>query len=501
VVDNPLTIQTKPADSGGVSGLSKGLRDAIVYAGKGWIPINNDAVDKIKRRLASKEYEGNRELLIEDLKGDISLFALTVRCLDDFIVPDQRDQHPISLLRALDLETIRKLVFHCDGVTTHRLEQATELQQLCTRHALISCGASQVIASHVDHDPHEVATAAMLRQLGLMLVAWNYPRTYQKAISSITASGGSLDEVLFSYLGFAPSKLGQQLAIDWSQDPGLFVAIGAAVPAHLSVSDLSEEEYTKAKEVAEICEIGEALARVNDPSHFPAASKEWEAVLAELTDYLGSDGLEKIKESLTKTYSSYLTVNPKLLDFDTDLKKKARATNNVVAQKMIAANQNVKKCPAHLQELFKEVYSEVREAAISIDALNVLVKQLIPRSGFIRGCVYLSDAEKGTLVPKLKIGDVDINRFKVLRSGSSRYSHPVLEALTCQIPIKQENVIMYGEMVSHVTGVFGTRDKVGVLYLEMGHDLLTMTGNEPLIIFKAIRHALNDCLNLREIAK
>lgn len=497
VVDNPITIQTKPADPGGGSGLSKGLRDAIVYAGKGWIPINNDAVDKIKRRLASKEYEGNRELLIEDLKADISLFALTIRCLDDFIVPEQRDQHPIALLRALDLETVRKLVFQCDGVTTHRLEQATEMQQLCTRHALISCGTAQVIAGHVDHDPHAVATASMLRQLGLLLVAWNYPKTYQKALSQIAASGGNLDEILFSYLGFAPSKLGQHLAIDWSQDPGLFVSIGTNPPPHLSTGSMTEEALGRAKEVAEICEIGEALARVNDPTHFPAAAKEWEAVLAELTDYLGADGLDKIKDSLTKTYSSYLAVNPKLLDFDTDLKKKARVSNNVVAQKLLTANANVKKCPAHIQELFKEVYSEVREASISIDALNVLVKNLVPRSGFIRGCVYLADAANGTLVPKLKIGDVDINRFKILRSGSNRYSHPVLEALTCQIPIKQENVIMYGDLVSHVTGVFGTRDKVGVLYLEMGQELLTSAGHEPLIIFKAIRQALNDCLNLR----
>jgi hypothetical protein len=64
------------------------------------------------------------------------------------------------------------------------------------------------------------------------------------------------------------------------------------------------------------------------------------------------------------------------------------------------------------------------------------------------------------------------------------------------MPIVEENVVLNGDFVSHVTGKFGNIDKVGILYLEMTEALREVDRENRLLYFKAIRQCLNDCLNL-----
>lgn len=72
----------------------------------------------------------------------------------------------------------------------------------------------------------------------------------------------------------------------------------------------------------------------------------------------------------------------------------------------------------------------------------------------------------------------------------------IVDALYSNLPLKQEGAIMHGQKVSHVTGSIGSGDKTGVLYLEMSDSAASSYENEHILFFKAIRHCLNECLNL-----
>ena len=102
------------------------------------------------------------------------------------------------------------------------------------------------------------------------------------------------------------------------------------------------------------------------------------------------------------------------------------------------------------------------------------------------------------LVPRLKIGDKNRTFKAISCSCGGEKSHPVAEAFHCLTPLKEENVVLNGEVVSHVTGKFGSVDKIGVLFLEFTDTVpVTLDTGQRLLYFKAIRQALNDALNLR----
>jgi len=417
--------------------------------------------------------------------------------LRSLITPEDFDKHPVKVIKHFDSARLAALLeTNEEKISTHRLDQTTDIQARSTRSALISTGACYAIANRTEFDPDVVVTFAMLRQLGFMLVGWNYPRTYQKALATLASTGGDLEKLLTSYLGFSPLHLGLSLTVNWSTNPGLYLGCGVGVPEGLSIQSLGAAELASTKEITRVCEIGEALARVNDPEHFPAGKREWERVISDITDYVGDGGLSLIQSAIAANCESYRKVSPKLFELDFTKPRAPQTGVTGGGAKLLATNLSVKKCPEKVQEHFLAVYQEISEGQISIEGLNVLVKDLIPLCGFVRGCVYLADSGGQVLVPRLKIGESDISRYKALKSSSTKQSHPVLESLSSQIPIKQENVFMYGELVSHVTGTFGNREKVGVLYLEIGGELLQQESQVALMYFKAIKHALNDCLNL-----
>lgn len=476
---------------------AKGLTEAIAYVGRAWFPVNATVLEGIKERMARREYDYDRQTLIDDIKSDLGLFAYCIKELEKVVDPADIRDHPVKILKEIDIKAIEQILnVSEDKISSHRFEQINDNQLMSTKHAAISCSTTHLIASKTEHDPDVAASYALLRQLGFMLVAWNYPRTFEKAMSQLAENGGDLEKALFKYLGFSPTQLGVKLAADWNKSPALYLGVGLASEEEASKLDPQERQATE--EIKEFCEVGEALARVNDPQHFPAGQREWSKVTATLTDYLGPDALNVLRKSLAGALKEYKKFNPQEFNLDFEPRRQRNTAPNPFGAKLLEVNTDIRKCPSEIQALYREMYQEILVGEISVEALNILVKQIIPQCGFTRGCVYLTDPDGQILVPKLKIGEGDISRYKSLRSTSLKFSHPVIEALTCQFPIKQENVYMYGELVSHVTGVFGTREKAGVLYLEMGTSLQGLDGLTPLVYFRSIKQALNDCLNLRQ---
>lgn len=483
---------------------SSNFKEALQYVSKSWIPIQREHFETVKRKLASGSYDGDRSGLIHDLKMDFGLYTMSLRRLGELAERQDRTKHPAKILKSIEAEKLRELLnVPEDRMPVHRIEQADAFQKGRLRHSAISSTASEYLAEKTDFDPEVVFSCAMLRQFGFLAAAWNYPRTFSKAILSVAAANNNLELALMKYLGFSPTLLGLNLTIDWNACPSLllgvdYLSLEGADTQKPDVANWDEELKYTGESIASFCEIGETLARSADLKHYAMSGREWDRVVNKVTHYLGPKGLQLISERIADTYGGIPLIlgEQKFIEFTAP---KEGGGFSAFGKKLLEENTHIRKCTPPMQKKFTEIYELIDGSAPCIEGLNRLVGDLIPSAGFLRGCIYMAESNGKIMAAKVRIGQATLDRFQSLRSGNAGpFNHPVLEALSCSVPLKQENVLMYGELVSHVTGVFGTREKVGVLYLELGGTLVREESVKPLNYFKAIRQCLNDCLNLRE---
>lgn len=494
------------ATDSGSTRTTGGFKEALQYVSKGWIPIQTDTFADFTKKLSSGMYDGDRSRLLQDLKSDIGLYTWSFKRLGEIAERQERSKHPAKILRNLESAKLRDLfTLPSDFAPTHRLDQADAYQKGRLRHAAISCSASELLAEKTDFDAEVVYSCAMLRQFGFIAAAWNYPRTFSKALTSVASTNNNLELALRKYLGFSPTLLGLSLTIDWNSCPSLllgvdYLSLEGADTKKSDVSSWDEELKYTGENIAGFCEVGEALARASDPKHYAVSAREWDRVVGKINHYLGPRGLQLISERIADNFGSSPIIlgEQKIIEF---IAPKEGSGLSALGKKLFQENVHIRKCTPPVQQKFTEIYELIEGGSMSIEALNRLVGDVIPAAGFRRGCIYMAEANNTMMVPKVRIGEASLDRFKSMRcSNASPFSHPVLEALSCSVPIKQDNVLMYGELVSHVTGVFGTREKVGVLYLELAGDLAKEDSVKALNYFKAVRQCLNDCLNLREQA-
>jgi hypothetical protein len=147
-----------------------------------------------------------------------------------------------------------------------------------------------------------------------------------------------------------------------------------------------------------------------------------------------------------------------------------------------------------LRKKLRDLYTQMEVGGISKDAINVLVKQVIPFSGFSGGSIFTIDPGTMHLVPRLKFGEVKL--MDVRSTDLQHTSDPIATAFSCSSPIVESNEASDTETNSYICGALGNLKKVGVLYLEVPKSVLTQTDSNLLIHYKAIRQTLSDCLNL-----
>ena len=484
----------------------RGMDEALRYVSKNWFPVNPGVLKHIQTKIKAGQYQENVTALVTDLKTDLSLYSWCLMRLKDFTGEQDATRNPAEVLLSLELEKMQKLLsVPEDQVSIHHMTPDMKAQAIGLRHALISSSTAEVLAEKAQLDSQTAFMCASVRQLGLNLVAWNYPRIYSKALAAMSGSEARLDEELLKVLGYSPLQLGFRAALDWNQciDFQKMAGIDAAETGSAKLSSgkagSSASDDSPTAQMRRFCEIGETLARINDPEHFPHAAREWEDVVGELNYYLGPQGVAVISERLKQHGSNYQQFSSALFKLEITPEKSLKVAHTQYSNKLYEQNTYIRKCPEEAQPAFQRVYAAMVSGAPSSAAVNLLVSLVIPMLGFSRGCVYLVDPNKLVISPMLRVGDAPLSRYRPLSaSNTGSNQHPVVLALSYSAPIVQEGAIVNGDQVSHVTGVFGTRDKSGVLYLEMKEDLAKeVDRTKALLHFKAIRQTLNDCLNLR----
>jgi hypothetical protein len=399
----------------------------------------------------------------------------------------------------VDLDELEKILLSNDSdISMHDLKGSRKEQNQRMKHAVISCGTAMALAEETNIDADLVFSCASLRQLGLNLVAYNYPHIYNKAFASMSP-GEDLEEVLQRSLGFSPAMLGYKSVLNGNISGTMRTALGYSANGDASENVIVDSTSGANSDLlTRLCDIGESFARVNDPEHYPNESANWEQVVDQINSYLGPKGLSIIGEKLQEGFSGYMQVMPDLIRTVTRPERHIETVHAKFGSLLFQNNTYIAKCNPDLQERFRKVYNHITPDRASNEAVALLMTLVFPFTGFLQGCIYLVDQKTSTLTPRMRIGASPLSRYKPLNcSLVNPDGSPIVEALYCRVPIKQENVFLHGELVSHISGALGNMEPIGVLYLEVAESPVESGSHTSLVHFRAVRQCLMDCMAVK----
>lgn len=477
----------------------KRLERATRHVSDYWLPVNPNQLIKVSNGLRDGLYEGDISLLINDLKGDYALFTSCLRSLVEMMKeedsPLPASSRPSELLEQGGLERLKTIIALEEKRTTpHQLDGGNDLQLARFQEALLSASTAEVLAQDSDISADDAFASALLRQLGYALIVWNYPGLYQECFLAL-GEDASLDIMLTRKLGFSPALLAMRVLHSWGIGPELIEAWGLV--------DFYEEEDEEGlvrsatgATLAELCQIGEALARANSPVNYPSAREDWEFARYAIEERIGSEGLEAIHSRFHEHCDHYITYLPHIFKpaplFDTS---KFRAFEELDPE--FAKNPLIVACEPELGRLLRRLYQAIDNNADTKANLRYLVDEVIPNSGFQSGCIYSIDPGLMVLLPQLQIGQSELREFKpVDYSLVSSNSDIIAVGYQSSDPVVGYGDSKAGSPVSVVVGVFGGTRRAGVLYLEKPGIISSNFNEGDLLHYRALRQALNHCLGL-----
>ena len=477
---------------------NKNLDVASTQAANSWFPINPELLWSIQERLGTGHYQSPSELA-NDLRQDFALYTWIIgQCSQCGATSGNSAPKPSCDPTGLITDNYETIIAKLkelkpENVSPHILGDSSEFQVGRLSYSMTSASVAQALAKKSNVDPQLAFSCALFRQLGLTLISWNYPHVYKRVLSSLKPED-KLDESLTKMLGFSPTMLGLTIARRWALSPELRLGMGDPVPEEI---DDKGRIHEVGNTLEKICQIGEAFARANDPKHYPSAQADWNAAQAQVQSILGPQGFALIKEQITQNCEYYSQLNPDLFGPPTN-PQAITSPKTRAGSALLSANTYVKQCTPGIQELLGKLYERLDGQSISKDCIDLLAKEIIPASGFLRGCIYLIEPDSSRLVPRLALGSASLSSFtSTSYTAYSEVFDPVVAAYKCKTPIMEENVQIGDKTISYVAGVIGDTQRAGVLYLELSEAQVQRKASNVLCCFKALRQALSDSLNLR----
>jgi len=478
------------------------LENAAAHVSKAWFPINTKVLEEIRLGIRSGRYENRLEPLMHDLKTDASLYILCIQKLSELVTQTNSQEDtstPSKLFQQMGFPSVSKILLSdIESLISHKIENINELQSARLREGIISASASEILAQNAAIDPELGFSCALLRQLGLTLIAWNYPHVYGRALEALTVDNKNLELEIHKILGFTPSMLALTVSKKWGFSLGVKRIIGEKTEAPILQENGNDDLESIFQTLDKLCKIGECLARANDPENYPSALSDWESAETSIRTILGPDGVRNIQNNIEKNLRAYAKRSPNIfkVKVSQELKETIEKTN--FTKQLLNENKFIEACPPLLKLQIQELYSTFSAHEISRESIQKLIKDIIPCAGFDRGCVFMIEPNSMNLVPLLKIGNIPESRtFPIKVSAMNLDSNPVATAFRCNTPIKQIESGENGEQIVTFSGALGGNQKTGVLYLEVSERLLNKAKADPELYFKAVRLCLNHCLNIR----
>lgn len=477
----------------------KRLDRAAGHVNTHWFPVNPSVLATVRQGLEDGAYDLDISFLIQELKSDFALFTYCVKELVSAGVKEGISpailSHPIKLLRwggTTRLKTI--LCGDKHPPKSHIFRSPEDFQGDRLRETAIAASTAQLLSEQQHLDSDTAFCHGVVRQVGLNLIAWNYPTLYSRVLRRL-APDTTLEEELSKALGFSPSMLAMRL-----------------LRPNMNPRDPASEDIRASWEAYDIlCEVGEALARASSPETYPSAEQDWQLAHSYVTETLGLDGVELIKrralentkqyqKSLPTTFGVLQNLNP-----EEELRKLRKSVRT-------RENPYLKQCPPHVQAALSALYADMPLQRVDRSLIERLLKQITLQAGFSGGCIFVLDPAKMSLVPRATFGKIRGRRpaAVALPAGMGDAQSPLIAenmaavsrpptdlacaAFTCEQPLIERSE---AELLGTVAGIYnsiGKQRKIGVLYLEAPEWELDDANQLVIKSFKAIRQALCDAL-------
>lgn len=454
----------------------------------GFIPAHPDLLKDIRSKLESGSYLKEPSILVQDIKRDLALSAHCIRQLPQMLGKPSNKKSPLLELAELDKDKCALLLNSVEQLTRHELHKATALEAKRMRHAILACGTTEVLAQSVrergtDVDSELAFLCALLSQMGMQLVAWNYPKIFSRAAEQTRKGSTTLEEYIDGVLPQPLKEINLALAQHWqlNADIQAIVAGGRA-----ALDDESERSI-----VTRLCRYGERFARLDSPDLYQNGAAEWLQGIPELTELVGSDTIKFLPERVQEACEPQLSLLREATGGDSKKKASLVTLPTVRGQQMLSTNDDLRRCPSEVQAALREVYAGITEQGESIAALQKLVSEAIPAAGFARGCVYGIDRTRHGFVPLLWINDKKASYFDPKHYFSA---WTLADSLDRDVPLVRTITDEQGEALRFITGTVGHPITRGVLFLELNQLARDELAASASMSFRALRKALTDCL-------
>lgn len=275
------------------------LELAVNYTKEAWFPALPGATERLVAVLSSPGGV-NRQLLMNELKRDLSVISALSRCLVSSPQVARKDRSLLAIHSA-PVETLRSLVTpELITKSKHRLDELQGWQSARMVETAIAVTAAQTLSSSYEVEADLAYTCALLRQLGLSLLAWNYPHVFRRALS-IIRPGESLDSTLGKILGFTPTLLTLTLLRTQEASPLILKTLGDTWVD----SSLTEADMTLVERLVSLCRLSETLARATARGSNFASEPHWELSRADFESRVGRNGWLILETELQWCLSSY----------------------------------------------------------------------------------------------------------------------------------------------------------------------------------------------------
>jgi hypothetical protein len=457
---------------------SRRIDRALQHVSKPWFPMNPDVLKRVREGLDNGIYDTNFELLMSELKTDFALFTFIVKELSQKATIENVSptviSNPLDLIRWGNTRNIKEILSEQQKVPNmHSLQWSEPFQIQRLRETAIIATTASVLSEKKNLDPELGFSRGVIREIGLNLIAWNYPSVYSKVLGALQP-GQNLDDELSKELGFTPALLAMRLM---RPDKGPDATEDADQDSGWATYD-------------ELCEVGENLARAENPETYPSAENDWQKAKSFLSDALGEQAITIIRDKAVENSKHYQKNLPEVFgNID-----QFNPQQNIEKHKRVARaieEKYLKYCPESVQKSLKDLYAELSDSSVNKTLVGKLLKTIVPDAGFTGGCVFVVDPSSLSLKPRTLIGKVQMRQITnvALEPGDAAVS-----ALSSQQPVVQLSEDLSDVSLAGIYCALGGRKKIGVLYLETPQKAHNKPDEGTLGVFEVIRKALCDTL-------
>ena len=461
------------------------LIEATPYLVQNWLPFNEPLLERLKKTLHESEKTSLNDHIIAAVRSDPALYTY---CL----LLGKKEATSVSEQVVAGL---KKLCSNKDvAPRIHRLNSASKRQQELLRNCLIRTTASTVLAPYFDVDCDSAYTSNSLREIGLALITWNYPRTFAQveeqakgASNPLVDYSASVDQRLQDMLGFNPLNL----ALSLGQSFNLPAEILLSMEEPGTGLHTPKETLMIASTLRKVSEISQIFAQASSPQASEATITKWDAQRKELLPKLGASGLTKLRESCITVINSFSDILPEI-NSDPIPELLCLTPKKDKTQRYLQ-NIHITHCKQETQELLQQLYSKINPAIIAYANVTKLITEIAPVAGFESGAIYLINPGVYSLEPRLVLGTAKEKPTPVFYRQQENRQNLVAMAFTGKLPVIES---FEDGQLRAISGILGDMQRVGVLYLVpklIGENIRPPSLRAH---FKALQQTLNDCLNL-----